>query len=425
MVYDDTRWVTKLQLMGVWNEIEARKRFEEAIKRRRASGTAKRAEEKRFAEARASGNPGTGTIASTLFDAVDEKKKTEAMVKKRITIAGGEGLMTALPPSLAPMRDKESLLSVICSIRSIRGFARQEFGRVYGALAPLYFDLVRARTHTDPIVFREYRNPEDQARMLAQLRTFSECDTAMGWAERLERLNSMMGVFENAALREFEGGYEACDFDDRMSRYAHVLFLLNGGQACIQLFVHKHPLLYEREELGNPMDCFEYASSLQSLPFLGHTSGADMKSYSNPEVGSFSLEPMTTFWEKLVVIMNHQINVIDRVFPPALNVLMPFLERISEDVITDFITPILDEAHEREIEQYLQAVTGILRQSLEFGASLQPGKNAPDSFRQDVLGVLAKIFDAHVDLYLQEELDYNKQKFEAEVDTWEKKANKT
>src|ERR1700712_4743123 len=35
MVYDDSRWVQRLNVMGVWNEGEARKRFEDAIRKKR------------------------------------------------------------------------------------------------------------------------------------------------------------------------------------------------------------------------------------------------------------------------------------------------------------------------------------------------------------------------------------------------------
>lgn len=52
-------------------------------------------------------------------------------------------------------------------------------------------------------------------------------------------------------------GYEANDVDGRMKRYAQVLIYLNGGQGCIQLFVQKHYLMFERESLGNPVDCFQ------------------------------------------------------------------------------------------------------------------------------------------------------------------------
>src|SRR3954471_21834887 len=35
MVYEDSRWVQRLNTMGVWNEGEARKRFEDAIRKKR------------------------------------------------------------------------------------------------------------------------------------------------------------------------------------------------------------------------------------------------------------------------------------------------------------------------------------------------------------------------------------------------------
>lgn len=271
MVYDDTRWVTKLQLMEVWNETEARKRFEDAMWKKRAADAAKRAaEEKKFAESRAAAAAGKRI---TVFDAVEESEKAKAAAAAAAATAAAAPAATAAVTagldlmsvsasgteiSRPALMDKGSLLTVLKSVRSIRGFARHEFGRIYGALGPLYLDLVMASTHADPIVFQMYRDPEEQAQMLAQLKRFAEYDTAVGWSERTDRLKAMMEVFENAALREFEGGFDTEDIDGRMKRYANVLILLNGGQACIQLFVQKHPVLYNKEELGNPMDCFEY-----------------------------------------------------------------------------------------------------------------------------------------------------------------------
>ena len=75
------------------------------------------------------------------------------------------------------------------------------FGRIHATLGPLYFDLAKAKTHTDPVVFRISRDPDQQTRILAQLGVFALCDTAHGWMDRLERLDFMIGIFENAALR--------------------------------------------------------------------------------------------------------------------------------------------------------------------------------------------------------------------------------
>jgi len=142
---------------------------------------------------------------------------------------------------------------------------------------------------------------------------------------------------------------------------------------------------------------------------------------SKPIMGSFSLEPAKTFWSKLAEVLREQARVIDRVYPPTVSVMLPFLERIAEDVITEYITPILDEAHDRDMDQYLKGVTGFLKQSIEFGAALEPSRFSADTFTKDVQIILMRVFDAHVDLYLQEELDHARHKFEAEVESWEKK----
>ncbi|KAL7271274.1 F-box protein: endocytic membrane traffic, recycling ReCYcling 1 [Rhizina undulata] len=411
MVYDDTRWVFRLRLMGVWNEVEARKRFEDVMRKRRAAQAARAAEEKEKGE-KGPASAGAGKT-DTLFDAVEEEKRATHFDQSKRKAMDVDTRRQTAPPGLAEnfdlmtlsptiqnsprvsIGDPSSLLSALPSVRSIRGFARHEYGRVYAALAPLYFDLAKARTHMDPVVFRIYRDPEQQAQILAQLRVFSKSDTAYGFIERKERLNSMTSIFENAALREFEGGYEVRDIDGRMKRYANVLILLNGGQACIQLFVQKHPVMFEREKLGNPMDSFD-----------------------NPTPGTFSLVPSSEFFNRLSVIINEQTGIIDRVFPRNANVMIPFLERIAEDVITEYITNILDEAHEREIETYLKAAAGIFHQCIQFGRSITAPKGAGETFKDEVIKIMTKVFDAHVDMYLQDELDFFRQKCESEVDSW-------
>ncbi|EFQ87434.1 hypothetical protein PTT_17088, partial [Pyrenophora teres f. teres 0-1] len=35
MVYDDTRWIQRLRSMGCWNEVEAKRRFEDTMRKKR------------------------------------------------------------------------------------------------------------------------------------------------------------------------------------------------------------------------------------------------------------------------------------------------------------------------------------------------------------------------------------------------------
>src|SRR5437764_7085736 len=73
-------------------------------------------------------------------------------------------------------------------------------------------------------------------------------------------LNSMQRCNRSilVATLTLRRAYEAGEIDGGMRRYAHVLVILNGGQAGIDLFIHKHPIMFEKVKLGNPMDCIKY-----------------------------------------------------------------------------------------------------------------------------------------------------------------------
>lgn len=370
MVYEDSRWVQRLNAMGVWNEGEARKRFEETMKRKRDLMRA-RAEEHRKPGTGANGNSERST---TLFDAgIEEERQRRSMETAFNSMARSslDGFEVQSPssalhqgPTSIPrkhLQDPEALLNVFSEVKSIRGHARDEYGKIYGALAPFYFDLARSRSHVDPIIFRVYREPEQQAKMLSQLQIFSLSDWAQGGIHREQKLISIISVFENAVLREFEHGYESGDFDGRMRRYAHVLGTLNGGQAAVELFVQKNPLLADRELLGFSLDCINQASSDGIL-----------------------LEPSREFLAKLSKSTNEQVDIIDRVFPSGLDVLHTLLEKISEDILMEYVTPLFDEAHERSIPSYLKAVSGIFDQCMQFSLTLKPSKNSGDDFPEQI-----------------------------------------
>jgi recyclin-1 len=419
MVYDDTRWIQRLKSMGCWNDLEARQRFEEAMKRKLEAQRAKEAEEARRTGVGLNGSvngiAGGGgggeerKVSITLFDAGMEEEMLRRSLDRKgrpraSTLDKGFDDMTlsswggSAGPASKPLPDPSLALGVLSRVRSIRGMARQEYGKVYGALAPYYFDLARSRSHTDPILFRTFRDPEQQAQMLAQLKTFGKSDFAQGWNQREEKLDTMIGIFENAALHEFEQGYQQKDYEGRMRRYAHVLVTLNGGSAALDSFIHNHPLMLEKDRFGNPSECLR-----------------------NVAYGHISLTPSQEFFKSVAVALNEEAVIIDKVFPPKVDVLLPFLERVAEDVISEYITALFDEAHEVNIETYLKAVAGIFDQALQLAISLNPSRGSNPDFKEEAMRIITRCFEPHIDLYLQEELDYFKTKAEEQVDAWEKR----
>ncbi|KAJ4167689.1 F-box protein: endocytic membrane traffic, recycling ReCYcling 1 [Fusarium falciforme] len=305
MVYDDTRWVSRLKSMGCWDEIEARKRFEEAVRRRREAAKA----------ASQANAPSAQPVGTTLFDASLEEAKNRTMSD----IRDGFETMSVGQTSKNPAEDPAAYLDVFKKVRSIRGGARHEYGKIYGALAPFYYDLARAKSHADPIVFQAFRDPERQAQMLSNLQRFSKSDWAPGSHERTEKVSSMIGIFESAVLREFEQGYEFWDVDGRMRRYAHVLHTLDGATGGVDLFIQKHPIFNDRELLVvNSMDCLNQA----------------------PE-DDITLEPSRLFFEMLLAKVNEQASVMERIFPEPAHVFWTFVDKVREDIIMEYSTPLI------------------------------------------------------------------------------------
>ncbi|KAK3359150.1 exocyst complex component Sec10-like protein [Lasiosphaeria hispida] len=407
MVYDDTRWVARLRSMGCWDETEARKRFEDAMKRRRELANRGPAGAGVGAVAAVGQKP--PTMSTTLFDAsVEEEKRKQAFLQRQqqhmaevrdgfetLTVTGPQ---PPRPPLQDPSKDPEALLNVIKSAQSVRGHARHEYGRIYGALAPFYFDLASAKTHTDPIVFQVFRDPERQAQMLANLRRFAESDWAQGWRQREEKLASMTTIFESAVLREFEQGYEFWDVDGRMKKYAGVLSILNGGSASIDLFIHKHPIFADREVLANAMDCVNQAPA-----------------------DHVTLEPSRRFFDVLLRKVNEQSAIIERIFPDPGPVFWAFVDKVREDIIMEYATPLFDETHERSIPSYLKSVSGLFEQTLNFFRILAPPKGAAGHQEAKAKEFALKVFEPHLDLYLQDEQDNFTKNAEQEVGEWEKK----
>ncbi|KAL1963510.1 hypothetical protein VTN77DRAFT_8091 [Rasamsonia byssochlamydoides] len=381
MAYDDTRWVQRLKRMGCWDELQARQLAEQA-KLDRTIGPAEitahveSSEEKPGVNGTELKSHDRKTSASDGFDPVPIS-----------SVGNSEQSATST---------EDKALQVLKSVKSVRGQARQEYGKVHAALSPLYEDIVNSGGSTDSLVFKKYTEPEHQAQMLSQLQAFAKSDNTEGWFEREQRLRTAISLFETAAIREFRNGYESDDIDGLMRRYAHVLWTLNGGQAAIDLFLHHNHLVTRKSDFGKVTDCID------------------------PETGSVKLEHTQAFLTRFGVAYNEEISIIDRAFPPSLDVVSPFLEKVGSDVLSPFLTALFDELHRVNIESYLKAVSGTFVQCFNFMQDLRPLQSDNESLHEAVTRVLGQIYEPHIDLYLAEELDFFRQGSDATVREWDR-----
>jgi recyclin-1 len=156
--------------------------------------------------------------------------------------------------------------------------------------------------------------------------------------------------------------------------------------------------MLDKEKLGNPRDCLPGLNSNQ-----------------------ITLEPSREFFHGLAIALNNETAIIDRVFPPAFDVLQSFLERVAEDIISEYMTSLFDEAHDVSIDVYLKAVAGVFDQASQLAISLKPTKGSKADFREEAIRIISGCFEQHIDLYLQEELDFFKRKSVEQVEAWEKR----
>ena len=412
MVYDDTRWVQRLQLMGCWDENEARKRAEAARRKRSETLQSLHQEEAKRAGIGVDGtaNTANGTLrperpAITIFDAAVEGTGREEKIaidplKAATNVEDGFDAIDISPqgkPTAYRPQNIASRIDIFAHVHSHRGLARQEYGKVYGALAPFYLDAINCENHTHAAVFRTYRDPAQQARMLANISKFSNSDMSEGWQKRKEKFDACVEAFEMAVSKEFEQALDTGDVTGKMKKYADVLVYLNGGHSGVELFISRSSIIGSRYKLGNPLHCLSQTGS-----------------------GSFSVEESYRFFSNVSTAFNEQVGIVDQVFPTSVNAIVPLLQRVGKAVITEYLTILYDEAHRTNPECYLRAVSTTCHQCLEMTRSLRPTAASGDEFYETLEEIIAGIFEPHIDLYLKEELEFFKKRSNGEVSNWEK-----
>ena len=407
MVYDDTRWIQKLKAIGVWSDAEARQRVEESRRRKADSQRTPGSHLPGDTDGQGGGRAHAGSV--TLFDAGVEEERYKSsqdqalspVHRRRETLTDGFNELPTSPVAtsagLNTQQDPAAALNILTKVRSIRGHARQEFGKVYAALGPFYNNLVKSRNQSDSMIFRTYRDPEQQAQILSQLKRFAQSDHTEGWASREAKLDATISAFEHAVLREFQQGLVANDVEGRMKRYAYVLVAANGGAAGVDAYINSILESNEMKRLGSLLDCLESVAP-----------------------GHVDLNPSQRFFERLAEVMVDQASIVDVVFPQTVDVLTPLLGRFCDGPISDALTALFDEAHSQGTETYVKAVSGTFEQSLRFAASIKPSKASPPEFVESARSTVVQCFERHVDLYLTEELAFFKTRSNDDVSRWEK-----
>lgn len=397
MVYEDARWVRRLKAMSCWNEEEARKRAETA-KTPTNPGRRQSTIDRNVVNGK--GKP------EVLFDMesspIAQRRQTHLLSPLRPRpVTDGFDKAELASSNVAPAGlhgGLEAALSVFEHVRSIRGHARQEYGKIYKLLSPFYRDLSTALDPLQSTVFTDFSLPEQQARLLANVRLFAASDFSPESAKREQQIKQAVDIFDTAALLEFRKGYEYKDIQGRMRQFARVTYILNGGNSAVDLFIHDNQLINQKATLGSVSDCIDYS--------LGH--------------GELSLERVNAYFERLSAAFSQQSAIVQAVFPNAKEVCMLLLEEVAKDILSPFLSSLFEDARARSTSLYLRIMSGTFAATKQFIDEIALIGDADDATISRCDSILARIYGPLLDQYLAEELVFFRQKADAEVERWDR-----
>ncbi|KEF53766.1 uncharacterized protein A1O9_10167 [Exophiala aquamarina CBS 119918] len=399
MVYDDAKWVQRLRMMGCWNDAEARK-IADSTKQPTTPGRRQSIIDRNLVNGK--GRP------EVLFDiaspTIAQRRQTTLMSPIRPQQPAVDGFDVAELASSKSISsptlpiDTDAVLSIFRNVKSVRGQARREYGKIYKLLGPYYTNLVSVSNPMESRIFRDFAAPEQQAQLLANLRTFSQSDFSPASASRETRIKTTADMFDAAALLEFRKGYEYKDIQGRMRQYAKVMHILNGGKSSVELFLHDNNLVAQKVNLGKALDCVDYS--------LGY--------------GQLSLERVQGYFERLGTAFRQEVAIIQAVFPEPKGVTIQMIEVVAKDILSPFLADLFEDARNRGASMYLRTISGTLAATKQFiEESAAPG-DAEDEMLLRSNDVLRDIFEPHLDIYLAEELSFFRSKAELEVDKWDR-----
>lgn len=133
---------------------------------------------------------------------------------------------------------------------------------------------------------------------------------------------------------------------------------------------------------------------------------------------------MDQFMASTLSVLRHEGSLIARVFPPEADVLLYFLERIANDVVSDYITSLLAAAQPLQNPLFLLATAatfGQVYRLVDCVLEIEPRNERLTKERAE--DVIFKVFEPLMDDYLSEEGEWIRHVLEGICEEWDRKVS--
>lgn len=147
-----------------------------------------------------------------------------------------------------------------------------------------------------------------------------------------------------------------------------------------------------------------------------------METPSGDSADGIDFSAMDGYMKHIIAVLNREGSLIARVFPPEADVLIYFMERIANDVISDYITNLLSAAQPLEHPLFLLATAATFGQVYRLvDATLAIEPKSPLVTKERAEDVIFKMFEPLMDDYLTEEGEWIRQVLEGMCAEWDEK----
>ncbi|KAJ3179280.1 hypothetical protein HK101_010051 [Irineochytrium annulatum] len=300
---------------------------------------------------------------------------------------------------------------VIKALNGVR--PRDAFKAMYSHLCPYYLDF--RKKQKDSKVFKDHQDLIEIADVLRQLRAFSLARFITACEEINFQLETTMEWFESMVLAQFERAYDLKKVDE-MRRNALACYKLNGGAACVQLFISKNPIFFD--QTFNP-------SLLPRLAAGGGGKGGKGTAAQLAPVsatGYALAEEFAKFMDHMLNSSKEQATLVGLVFEQEMDAMTAFVSKVFEDSIAEYLSAVLVTARDRETSGvYLHTLATAVHcctQFLDYIAVAEPNVTVGTAkIKESIIA----LFKSYTDGYMELELNHLGRKFDIELKKWNKR----
>ncbi|KAJ1513083.1 F-box protein: endocytic membrane traffic, recycling ReCYcling 1 [Coelomomyces lativittatus] len=198
--------------------------------------------------------------------------------------------------------------------------------------------------------------------------------------EILGNLKEGIQLFESELLQSFDQSHQVNNEQD-MKMLAWALYFLNGGQSCLQLYMFKLPIFFDENK--------DVAGNFKALSM----EGGDAQS------------PLAVYLEDLSFTMQEYLPKIASIFPDPMTFQYTFVQKVFDELISEYLQRLLKEAHQRDYSLFLQTLTVMFTHCSKWIVSLAHVLNTKK---------LEKLLDGSVHQFIEQYMDFERLHFTQE-----------